>query len=245
MKQNVLKPLVAALALSLSVAAFAAPTAYHYRQYVPGLSAPAGTIQTVPTTPSWVGDGVSKSGACATGSATGCATWNSADGNLTLSSDKLIATCVANGGRGQRATTGKSSGKWYWELSFKQFTGGSTALGAQTPDSSLAYGYIFSPGQYMWWPGSAYLANGAYTSASTSNTWTASGTQAIIGIALDMDAKTIVFSQGDLVLASVPVVQSILTPSGWCASIGNTITANFGQSDFQYPVPAGYNAGLW
>lgn len=244
MKPTLVKPLVAALALGASVSAALAATSYQYRMPVPGLTVNAVPPPAAPALPT-VGDGVSKAGACASGAATGCAIWNGADGNLALSGANLVATCTANGWRGQRATISKSSGKWYWEVSFLQLTGSSTALGAQTPDGSVAAGYIMSPGQYLWWPDAYYLANGAFTTASARSAWAVSGRQATIGVMLDMDLKTIIFSQGDNTLASVPVVQSALAPSGWCASSGNTITANFGQATFQYPVPAGYNAGLW
>lgn len=244
MRPNLLKPIVAALAVALSSAAFAAPTSYHFRQFVPGLST-RGTVAVAPAapaTPSMVGDGVSKVGACASGT-TGCATWNSGDGYLTLSADKLVATCAVNGWHGHRATIGKSAGKWYWELTINQVVGGSTIVGAVAQDASLAS--IMTVGQYLWWPGQYYLANGAFTDAGISNAWLVPSRNTVIGMALDMDSKTIVFSQGTSVLASAPVVQSTLVPSGWCASPGSSVTANFGQVAFQYPVPAGYNAGLW
>ncbi|WP_157275106.1 SPRY domain-containing protein [Dechloromonas agitata] len=121
MKPTLIKPLVAALALGASVPAALAAISYQYRMPVPGLTVNAVVTPSTPQVPSLVGDGVSTVGGCTSG-ATGCATWNPTDRTsaTTLSADNLVVQLpnrtIAGG---IRATVGKTTGKWYWELTIR------------------------------------------------------------------------------------------------------------------------------
>jgi hypothetical protein len=130
-------------------------------------------------------------------------------------------------------TVSVTSGKWYWEI----LVGNASYIGVMDstyikPDgnwSSQAIAYVSSGNKYNG-TGSAYGAS--YT------------TNDIIGVALDMDAGTIVFykngsSQGTAFSSGIagkefrPLVYS---------STSGTQTANFGQRPFTYTAPSGFKA---
>jgi hypothetical protein len=130
-------------------------------------------------------------------------------------------------------TVSVTSGKWYWEI----LVGNASYIGVMDstyikPDgnwSSQAIAYVSSGNKYNG-TGSAYGAS--YT------------TNDIIGVALDMDAGTIVFykngsSQGTAFSSGIagkefrPLVYS---------STSGTQTANFGQRAFAYTAPSGFKA---
>ena len=241
MKPNLLKPLVATFATVFSVTAFAAPASYHLRLYVPGLSAPAvgnpavgNQAAPATPTPSAIGDGVSKLGACAAGAATGCASWD-ATGKLFINMASLGAT---------RGTVGKADGKWYWEVELLA-PSDSLLIGTGTIALSLANPFTATPPMWSWYsnknPGNAKICS-AWLGGSVVVT-----TGDIVGVALDMAAHSVTFyKNGNPVVSCSNVTTSeavypVLGSGGGPISI-NT---NFGQSNFQHPVPAGYNAGLW
>lgn len=167
------------------------------------------------------------------------ATWNPADkdANVTLSNGNL--TCVTGvSNKGVRSTLGKSSGKWYCELT-RTGTGGvyagiSTAsvdLTSPTPVGTLSYltsGGIYNEGSFV----------GAYDSIDNGDVWS---------MALDADAKTVKFYRNGIQQGSTatytfsnPVyLRAVLN------STADTLLANFGATAFAYPPPGGYNAGLY
>lgn len=71
-----------------------------------------------------------------------------------------------------------------------------------------------------------------------------------VGFALDMDAKILHVSINGVwqVNANMGNVLTGLPGTAYpavTASNGNTAIANFGQNTFKYPVPQGYNKGIW
>jgi hypothetical protein len=137
------------------------------------------------------------------------------------------------------ATTGVSSGKWYWEM-----TVGATAntyypgLGINTNTSAspdLQSGDTAS--------GYMYLATGQkYNGGTLTSVGSAFTTGDVIGVALDMDGGTIAVyknntSVGQLFSGITGTARPVVVGS---ASAGGTM--NFGQRPFAYTAPSGFKA---
>jgi hypothetical protein len=167
------------------------------------------------------------------------ATWNPSDKNagITLSNGDLTASFSANN-QAVRATLGKSAGKWYWECYVQAgiFVGIGTdaaSLSAHVGATATGWSYYGSGG------GTTKYTNGILSVYGAAFT-----TGDTIGVALDMDAGTIVFykngvSQGTAFSGLTGTIFPMISFSS-----GST-TANFGRRPFTYVVPEGYNAGLY
>jgi len=164
------------------------------------------------------------------------ATWNPAgkgagvslsNGNLTVTNTALSMV---------RATLGKSAGKWYWEMLRNNSSGGSGIANAAAALNSYPGGD--TNGWSYWYSGLKYtnavgLAYGA--------TFT---TGDIIGCALDMDAGTISFyKNGVLQGVAYSGLSGVIYPAA--GQTGGSTTTNFGATPFAYPVPEGFNAGVF
>lgn len=168
------------------------------------------------------------------------AKWNSADksANVTLSNNDL--TAARNGGTGTvRSTVGKSTGKWYWEITLN--TAGNAVLGIAKNSASLStvvgsdvngYGMFVDDG--------TKLNNGpvgAYGSACANGD--------IIGVAMDLDAGTVTLYKNNV---SWGVMFSGLSGTFYaaysCESLTSQVTANFGETTFTYTPPSGHT-GLY
>jgi hypothetical protein len=151
-----------------------------------------------------------------------------ADGNLYLSYS-------SGNWFGKKGTMAVSSGKWYYE--WTNTSGGtSSQCGFTTIESASETG----SGVYRY-RSNGEKVNTSYT-ASYGATWSTAGD--IIGIALDIDAGTIVFykngvSQGTA-FSSIPAGTYI--PECVIEGAGYTGYANFGQRAFEYTPPTGYKA---
>jgi hypothetical protein len=159
------------------------------------------------------------------------ATWNPLYGSTpTLTNGNLDATTNNTTAYG---TVSVTSGKWYWEI----LVGNAGYIGVMDstyikPDgswSSQAIAYVSNGNKYNG-TGSAYGAS--YT------------TNDIIGVALDMDAGTIVFykngsSQGTAFSSGIAGKE--FRPFVYSSTSG-TQTANFGQRAFAYTAPSGFKA---
>jgi len=155
--------------------------------------------------PTRVGDGVSKIGACTSG-VTGCATFNTKDGwrvpGTQFSQSNLRAVMV-NPAAEVQFTAKPTSGKYYFELS--------TTNGPYNGSNALYFG-----GNYINMPAGEYQVRADYDTKSAR-----------------------VYREGTYI-GTISMTSSL----GFIQLYGN-ITMNFGQSNFQYPVPAGFKAGLW
>lgn len=178
------------------------------------------------------------------------ATWNPADKSsaITLSNGDLTATPTAGSSSfyALRATVGKSSGKWYWELTGGAVSSGADARGVGTTGQTLAPdgGLTNLEGVRVYYSGDGnkYQPSAAY-GAFYLNT-------DVIGLALDMGAGTLVCyknnsSQGTLVsgLSGTFFPYIAINTSG--TSPARSVIANFGASAHVYTAPAGFNQGLW
>lgn len=170
------------------------------------------------------------------------ATWNPADknANVTLTGGNLN-TSNGLGESGVRATIGKTSGKWYWEV--VKTTSGETNYGIATLSATLgkyvgfdanAVGYDSSDGKL--WKNNVAVGSGGAT-ATTGD---------VIGIALDQDAGTVKFyKNGTLQYTYTHGLSGAVYPIVSDFQTGQGETANFGATTFAQSVPSGYNSGLF
>ena len=171
------------------------------------------------------------------------ATWNPADKNaaITLSNGNLTATSTAALNQGIRSTIGKSSGKWYWEVT-GAFAGNWMGVGvADTAAALTNWIGIDGHGTQLSSSGNTW-----FNSVAGAGTTFVSGD--VIGVALDMDARTLSFYKNNVLQATL---SSARLPTGtlYAAFSSETqvvaATVNFGATPFVYSPPAGYNAGLY
>jgi hypothetical protein len=168
-------------------------------------------------------------------------TWDPAnkDAGITLSGSNLIATNATND-QDVRSTIGKSSGKWYWELTFSAtvgvLEGVVNASASMSATLSGANAWVYNSPNGHSFNNSVYAAYGA-----------AYGAGDTIGLALDMDAGTLTAyknnaSQGTM---STGLTGTMYAAHGLASASILSVTANFGASAFTYTPPGGYNAGLY
>ena len=171
------------------------------------------------------------------------ATWNPADknANVTLSAGNLTATSSSGSFSNVRATVGKATGKWYFEVKADSVASPNWGvIGVGT--SSAALGQYLGVDAFGWgYDSRAYKYN-----AGLFPVWGATwATNDVIGVAVDMDAKTITMYKNGV---SQGVMYANLTDTVYpMVSVTNSsrLTANFGATAFAYSPPAGHNAGFY
>jgi hypothetical protein len=170
-----------------------------------------------------------------------------AEGNL-----KVQLYALANGNSGYRGTIGVSSGKWYWEVLVGAnqasraigFIGIDTLNTAISSINTVGTGSLSTSYAYRQFEGNKYNNNigTAYGASYT--------TADVIGVALDMDARTLTFykngvSQGQ---AFSGITAGTYAPSGalYSDTVNGSYIAdmqyNFGQRPFTYTPPAGFKS---
>jgi hypothetical protein len=157
----------------------------------------------------------------------------------TLSEANLKFTSPLAAVGGCLGTIGVSSGKWYWEFTHGGIVSGSNDLfiGIDSNPSPTAWGNT-SATMYSYWSSNGNKANNAsFTAYGASYT-----TNDVIGVALDMDAGTIVFykngtSQGTAFTGLTGTYFPAVSDGG-----GSQLAAfaNFGQRPFRYTPPTGF-----
>lgn len=158
--------------------------------------------------------------------------WNAVDKGtwIDLTSDALNVTYTGSGNNRIRSLYGTRRRRWYWEH----------RLLAISQDCNLSVGV---------WPGNQAISNGISGSVGTVNVPKSQLNPAdIIGVAFDADAGTVtVYLNGEQVGTSTGLDMSQL----WYAVVGDdynsghvTLSTNFGQYTFIYPVPYGFQAGF-
>lgn len=206
----------------LAGAAFGASAAtYQFRQNAKGVAAAPAAVAVAPPAPviQTVGDGTAKLGACAAGGASNCASF--AGLGLSFSSHWASGSFLP-----QQNIPAKTSGKWYFEVT-----------------NLSAYSYLFlGENQTACAPANGTLSyfkqliNG---SAATSD---------VYGVALDVDGKTATIYKNGAQFQVIPLGSPNVVRVAVAANICNVtvpFSFNFGQANFVYPVPSGYNMGLW
>lgn len=171
--------------------------------------------------------------------------------------DRNVSTTISNGNLDitpagstaiARATFGVSSGKWYWEV--RSNDGGGAALGIAYPTQSVLGTQFLGSDSESW----AYYYSGGDASGALLHNYSNNPSfnpnqpklskNDVIGIALDLDARTLSFwfegvqSEGFTNLPSnIPYFPAITVFSG-------SFSFNFGQKPFEYLAPSalGYKA---
>ena len=155
----------------------------------------------------------------------------------TVSNGNLNIAYATNSDTNRAATFGVSSGKWYWETTITAVggtysivgitSGASTATALGT--SSYQYAYISSTGN-KFNNGSSVAYGSTYTTGD------------VIGIALDMDAGTLVFYKNNTSQGTAYTGLSGTFFPAFNARNASNNDANFGQRPFTYTPPTGYVA---
>lgn len=161
------------------------------------------------------------------------ATWNPSDkgAGITLSGGNLIATCVASN-TSCRATLGKSSGKWYWEV---VSTSNQAGIGVSKSTDVTSTWVGGGTNSYGWYGADGKLYNNGSGLTPANGTYTTN----TLGFALDMDNGTL-YCYLDNVLQ--PKIITGLSGT-YYPGVGNntafSATANFGQNPLTYTPPNG------
>lgn len=172
--------------------------------------------------------------------------------NCTLSNGFLTATGSTNGG--VRTVDSYWSGKYYYELTATTITGNDCGIGMSEPAADFLGITNNAAGAAMAFnstPGRVFVNTQLVTSLGA---WT---NGCVISVALDVTNKLIYFrlNGGDWNNSALanPATQTggeslatLALPYMGCVTVtaGCSLTANFGQSAFIHPVPAGFTAGL-
>ena len=178
------------------------------------------------------------------------ATYNPGDeapSHVALSNGNL--TVVSSSGSGVRGTIGKSSGKWYYEVTVNQLESGyPPVVGIAGGSNQMIDGFAGS---------SAFMFWGGFGGQIVSNNDTAVpygenvGLGDVMGIAVDLDNRQITFYHNGVSMGVA--FTSATLPAGtyypFITDVGvagtNSSTTNFGQNPFRYAVPAGFQAGWY
>lgn len=157
----------------------------------------------------------------------------------TISNGNLYTYLSASGSAAIRATIASTSGKFYWEVTFGA-TGDTLMLGVC--DASVSIGSALWSGANAWMyysiNGNKYINGGGSTYGATYTNGD------VIGVALDLDAGTLVFyknntSQGT---ATSSLAGKNLTATIQSAARALDVNVNFGQRPFTYTPPTGFVA---
>ena len=167
------------------------------------------------------------------------ATWNPlwTDSSVTLANGNLQATGASNSNGLATGTIAISSGKWYWESTI---LGGSSIWAAGIVKTSVAtpnYSSLTTDSSYAW------NDTGTKYNGQTGSSYGASyTTNDVIGIAVDLDAGTIVFyKNGSSQGTAFTGVSGTFLPMVLCNS-GASVATNFGQRPFAYTAPSEFKA---
>ena len=144
-----------------------------------------------------------------------------------------------------RGTIGVSSGKWYWEVTCKATSGASPntftiGIASQSTNINDASWYVGKDAASY----SYYGVNGVKYNNNASTAYGASYTTGdVIGVALDMDAGTLVFyknntSQGTAFSSLVGTFMPAFSDGATSGTV--SVAFNFGQRPFAYTPPAGF-----
>jgi hypothetical protein len=166
-------------------------------------------------------------------------------GTIAYSDGNLVATNSDFNWNAIGATMGISTGKWYWEYtsgaqnSFFGFQVPTINYSAVNPqDANAAAGSVLlcDDNQYK-------IDNNSRVSYGS--TYHPSGT--VVGIAVDMDAGTVIFYKNGTSLGSINWSSSVaygktVVPMAVVYDNGTVTRVNFGQRPFAYTAPSGYKA---
>ena len=176
------------------------------------------------------------------------ATWNPSDkdANITLSWWNLVATSTAWWWKSARATIGKSSGKWYWEVVVSWPWSWNAMIWVGSGSDALNNFVWFNS---TWW---SYYSYGGkvdplnwYNNNSNFTYWAAYTLWDVIGVALNMDAWELTFYKNNVSQWVISWLSGTMYPM--CSPNDNTLacTANFWATTLTYTPPTWFNAWLY
>ncbi|MBE7896288.1 hypothetical protein G7L40_19685 [Paenibacillus polymyxa] len=171
-------------------------------------------------------------------------TWDSINkGFSTVLSNGNLSAITPSSSAKARCSVGKTSGKWYWEISFSG-TFGNPNLGIVNSSAILSASDANSANVRSYYvDGRKFPEISSYASNYTIND--------TISVLLDLDSGTLEFwkngiSQGfsHTNILSMGTVYPFVS-SGQSASDATVMTANFGASTFKFTPPAGFLPYAW
>ncbi len=173
--------------------------------------------------------------------------------NIVLSNHNLTAeTRFASEIDSVRATTGRSAGDWYFEVTVNARSAGTeSVIGTATANLNLEASAGLSGF------GCGYRSTGlvACQRRLIDGSFDSFGIDDVIGVAVDLDAGVMYFSKNGVWqngadpatgVSGLKIGSDPHSPNLFPAvtiSTGDRLTANFGGSAFQYQVPAGFRPG--
>lgn len=160
-------------------------------------------------------------------------------GNLTISDSGGNACAVA--------TIGKSSGKWYWEITILSGAD-SRAHGIADDITSTVTSGNMASNTHSWAYISFLGAGYSWTNGGGSNNANPYTIGDVIGFALDMGAGTLKFYKNNVLQVSAGftgLTGTIYPASGTYSNNAFSAVANFGATTMAYTAPAGYNQGVF
>lgn len=171
-------------------------------------------------------------------------TWDSINKGSTtvLSNGNLSATTPSSSAKA-RCSVGKTSGKWYWEISFSG-TFGNPLIGILNDYSNLNSNDT-----------SSTYVRGYYVDGRKSPEWVTYGAKYIstdtISVLLDLDNGNLEFWKNGITqgvshtnILTMGAVYPFVS-SGQSSGDATVMTANFGASTFKYTPPTGYLPYAW
>jgi hypothetical protein len=166
-------------------------------------------------------------------------TWNALQNNGTLVNGNLDFSHLSASYQAVYGTVGISSGKWYFEVTVGSSGAQDIGVGIAKASGVNTASYIGSNADSWGY----YSQSGfTYNNASGSSYGATYTTGDVIGVALDVDAGTLVFyknntSQGT---AFSGLAAGTYFPAVSCYN--SSLVANFGQRAFAYTAPSGFKA---
>jgi hypothetical protein len=167
-------------------------------------------------------------------------TWNPLDkaNELDLSNGNLWVSETSGQQLCTRGTQWLSSGQWYWEVTVagnSVHNGGQISIGVATGEQSFIAqpGAGGAKGSVVYWPSGTIYQNGVSKGGATAYNYPG----ATIGVALDMDAKTIAFYlDGTLQSISCTGLEGEVAPLVHLYAPDDAVTlkTNFGQQPYRF-----------
>ena len=173
------------------------------------------------------------------------ATWNPSDkgSGVTLTNGNLTYTSPNDYiNSGVRASKAMTTGKWYCESTV--ITAGFFGFGiADVSSGAIIVSGATADNMYHYYGGEGALMNGVGAWLADASGF---GVGAVIGLAFDADNDTAYwYLNGVLQLTKTGLTGTryFYAVNAWMTA--SSCTTNFGATPFAYPVPSGYNAGLY
>lgn len=178
------------------------------------------------------------------------AVWNQLDKGAGIALSNGNRTDTASAAATVRATIGKSSGKWYWEINADAALNDSL-YGVANASAGLAIALGLDANGWSYYSASGNTYNNLVATAYGA-LWT---TADKIMVALDMDNGKVFFGKNGVWQASgnpatganpafSGLTGTIFPANGYNVTPGAG-TTNFGATAFTYVVPAGFNSGMY